>query len=379
MSNNMYDVIVIGGGQAGLATAYHLQQAGLRYLVLDAHSRVGDTWRNRWKGLQLFTPNRYNALPGDDSLPGKPYGLPDRMAVADYLESYVKRNQLAVASNAQVVSLRSRPANMRCGIVHSAQEQNPTHFEIETVDGTLRQASNVIVATGAYRTPRIPSFAERLAKNVKQEHSSGIQDPVTWLPMNASKVLVIGAGASGNQLSQAFANLAKARQQNLQVILAGEDTGALPRKVFGRDIYDFLYGLHILPLRVDSLLGRVLAKASTKGEIRVGDSVNAAAKRQGIIRRGKLQAISNQWYEFARGEPIDNIDAVVFATGYNNQYPFIQIPGALTNTGNPSHALGISPINGLYWMGLHQMRRVNSSLLGGVAQDAKEIVSRIVG
>lgn len=358
----MYEVIVIGGGQAGLATAYHLQQADVNYLVLDAHARIGDSWRKRWKGLRLFTPNRYNALPGDDSSPGKPYGLPDRITVADYLEDYVHRNQLVVTSSARVVSLR----------------KNPTHFEIETSDGTIHQAVKVIIAAGAYRTPRVLGFAERLGNTVKQAHTSEIEDPAVWLPADAKSVLVVGAGASGNQLSQAFAHLAQTRKQKLQIILAGEDPGALPRKVLGRDVYDYLYGLHILPLRVDSLMGRVLAKAPTNGEIRVGESVDAVAKRMGIARRGKLSAVNDHRFEFADGEPIDNIDAVVFATGYENQYPFVNISGALTDEGNPSHTLGISPINGLYWMGLHQMRRINSSLLGGAAQDAKEIVGQLV-
>lgn len=356
----MHDVIVIGGGQAGLATAYHLQKADVNYLVLDAHTRIGDSWRKRWKGLRLFTPNRYNALPGDHSSPGEPYGLPDRMTVADYLEAYVARNQLNVVNSAQVVSLR----------------KNPTHFEIETSDGTIRQAVKVIIAAGAYRTPRVLDFAERLRKTVKQAHTSEIEDPAEWLPADAKSVLVVGAGASGNQLSQAFAHLAQTRKQKLQIILAGEDPGALPRKVLGRDVYDYLYGLHILPLRVDSLMGRVLAKAPTKGEIRVGEFVDAVAKRMGIVRRGKLSAVNDHRFEFADGEPIDNIDAVVFATGYDNQYPFIQIPGALTSAGKPIHSLGISPVDGLYWMGLHLMRRINSSLLGGVAQDAKEIVGK---
>jgi len=358
----MYDVIVIGGGQAGLATAYYLRKAGLRYLVLDAHERIGDTWRKRWKGLRLFTPNRYNALPGDEASPGEPYGLPDRVSVADYLEDYVARNQLTVVSNAQVVSLRN----------------NSNRFEIETSDGQLRQAGKVVIAAGAYRTPRVSSFAERLAKEVKHAHSSEIEDPAKWLPRGAAKVLVVGAGASGNQLSQAFVQLAKTRQQNLSVILAGKDTGSLPRKVLGRDVYDFLYGLHLLPLRVNSTLGKVLAKAPTKGEIRVGETVDAAAKRLGILRRGKLLAVNEQRYEFAEGDSISHIDAVVFATGYDNQYPFVHIPGVLTDTGKPSHTLGVASVDGLYWVGLHQMRRINSSLLGGVAKDAEEIVKTLV-
>ena len=100
-----YDVIVIGGGQAGLSVGYYLAQRGLRFVILDAAERVGDSWRKRWDSLRLFTPARFDSLVGMP-FPAAPDYFPTRYEMADYLEAYVKRFELPVMSGMRVQSLR---------------------------------------------------------------------------------------------------------------------------------------------------------------------------------------------------------------------------------------------------------------------------------
>ena len=102
--SNSYDTIVVGAGQAGLASAYYLQRAGSRFLVLDGGSQVGESWLRRWDSLRLFTPVRYNSLPGLP-FPGEPYALPVKDTVARYLEAYVGHFALPVQLNTHVSSL----------------------------------------------------------------------------------------------------------------------------------------------------------------------------------------------------------------------------------------------------------------------------------
>ena len=349
------DALIIGGGQAGLAAAYELQQRGRDALILEANAALGDNWRQRWGGLRLFTPNRYNALPGSP-FPGEAYGLPDRRQVADYLEAYAKTHDLASELNADVVSLR--------------RDATSGLFAVGIADGRTFEAPSVVVATGAYRTPRLPGFAERLPPDFPQRHTSQLRDLSQWPGPEASRVLVVGAGASGTQVAVHL----RARHE---VVLAGRDPGALPRRLAGRDIYDYLYGLGLMDLRTTTFPGRYLKGKPGAGEIGVGDHADAAAERLGIGRCGRIRDYREGIFHTADAERIEDVAAVVFATGYRNTYPFIEVGGALSPEGAPVHDRGVSPVRGLYWMGLPMMRRIGSSLLGGVGADARFIAEAI--
>ena len=343
------DTLIIGGGQAGLATAYEIGRRGGEALVLEAHATLGDNWRARWAGLRLFTPNRYNSLPGL-RFPGAPYDLPDRLAVADYLGAYATTHGLAVELGARVTRVVT---------------DTEGGFLTETADGRHFTSRRVVIAAGAYRTPRLPSFAERLPPALPALHSSALSDPDAWLPEAGRRVLVVGAGASGGQLAVALS-------RKHHVTLAGRDPGALPRRLLGRDVYDFLYGLGLMGLRVDGVLGRRLAGRTDAGEIAVGPSVAQLAEAYGLTRVGRIDDYVEGGFRTVDGEVI-HADAVVFATGYRNRYDFLQVAGALDAEGRPLHRAGVSPVAGLYWVGLHLMRRISSSLLGGVGADARDI------
>src|SRR5689334_5603618 len=133
------DTVIIGGGQAGLALGHHLRRAGHRFAIVEAHDRVGDAWRRRWDSLILFTPRRYDALPGF-AFPGDPEGCPGKDEVADYLESYAARFELPVRLASPVTAVRRDGAG---------------GFTVETPTATL-EARQVVVATGGFTGPAVP-------------------------------------------------------------------------------------------------------------------------------------------------------------------------------------------------------------------------------
>lgn len=345
------DTLIIGGGQAGLATAYEIGRRGGEALVLEAHDRPGDSWRHRWAGLRLFTPNRYNGLPGMP-FPGRPYELPDRLAVADYLAAYAAAHGIAAETRARVTEVRRGPGE---------------GFVTTLADGRRFGSRHVVVAAGAYRTPRLPRFAERLPAGLPAAHSSEIGDPDTWLTGGRQHVLVVGAGASGGQLAAALS-------RRHRVTLAGRDPGALPRRLLGRDVYDYLYGLGLMRLRVDGPLGRRLTRSAGAGEVTVGASVAEVAATHGLGRLGRVDDYREGGF-VAGATRLTDVDAVVFATGYRNRYRFLRVDGALDEDGGARQVAGVSPVPGLYYVGLPLMRRISSSLLGGVGADAGAIAA----
>src|SRR3712207_546662 len=148
------DTIVIGAGQAGLATGYHLAARDVDFVILEGASRIGDSWRNRWDSLRLFTPAAYSGLPGMP-FPAAPVHLPDKDEVADYLERYAERFDLP----------------LRMGTRVDGMAWGGERWTIRTPARRL-EARNVVVATGAFHRPKVPAFAARLDPAIHQLHSS---------------------------------------------------------------------------------------------------------------------------------------------------------------------------------------------------------------
>ena len=196
------DVVVVGGGQAGLAVGYHLAKHRRDFVILDAGARVGDAWRTRWDGLRLFTPGRLNGLPGMP-FPGDPHAFPTKDQVADYLESYAATFELPVSSGVSVTDVW--PGEGGHG------------FRIGTDAGDYA-ATQVVVATGAYDRPRIPDFAAELDPGIRQLHSSEFR---STSQLGAGTVLVVGASNSGAEIA-----LMAAREHH--TVLSGRNVGKMP-------------------------------------------------------------------------------------------------------------------------------------------------------
>lgn len=353
-TNSTYDCIVIGAGQAGLAAGYFLQQAGKHFLLLDGHERIGDNWRQRWEGLKLFSPNQYNALPGMPP-PGEPLALPDRLEMANYLEAYATHFAL--------------PVKKACTCV-SARKENGL-WALTTKEETL-QTRQLIVATGAYRTPFIPeTLASSFPTAIRQLHSSGIQS-VTEFADEDTSVLIIGAGASGQQLSHLF------YATGADVTLAGPTLPNLPRQFLGKDIYWWLYKSGMMTLRNDRAPGRWMGNAG-KGDLTVGEpplpsGIRRIKTKVTLCDNGHLQFDCQKTMPNPLPWPERKKGIVVWCTGFQNTYPFLP-PDASDEQGTPLQQSGQSTVyDNLFFLGLPNLLRPNSSLVGGVGRDAERMV-----
>ena len=174
------ETVVLGGSQSGLAVGYHLKQRGRPFVIVEAHERVGDAWRSRWDSLRLFTTARYDGLPGMP-FPARRSSYPTKDEAADYLETYAERFELPVMPSVKVDRLTRRGKG----------------FDVVATDLTVA-AENVVVATGAYHTPRVPEFADQLRPDILQIHSSAYRNPAQ---LREGGVLVVGAGNSGAEIA----------------------------------------------------------------------------------------------------------------------------------------------------------------------------------
>ena len=195
-----FETVIIGGGQAGLATGYFLKQMGHPFVILDAGQRTGDAWRTRWDSLRLFTPARFDGLPGF-SYPGPAWSYPTKDEMAEYLEAYVERFDLPVRTGVRVQRL--------------AKEGD--RFVIASPRGRF-EAENVVVATGACQIPKVPGFAGALSQNITQLHSKDYRTPSQ---LRDGDVLVVGVGNSGAEIS-------KELSQTRRTLLAGKESGHIP-------------------------------------------------------------------------------------------------------------------------------------------------------
>jgi putative flavoprotein involved in K+ transport len=337
-------VIVIGGGQAGLAAGYHLSRAGIPFLILDAGTRAGESWRQRWDSLELFTPARYSSLPGL-LFPGDPGHYPGKDEVAGYLQDYARAFDLPIRHRTRVSSL---------------QRSAGGGYRLETDSGRYA-AAQVIVATGAYQQPRIPAIAAGLSSQVTQLHSAAYRNPCQ---IPGRTVLVVGAANSGAQIA---ADLAATHRVWLS---RGTPIRRLPRRILGIPIHSLGDHLGLLAAPFDTWRGR-----TQRGDLLVGTSLRQLARRHGITLLGRATGAAGRTIRFADGQELD-ADAVVWATGYRPDYSWIHAP-VLGPDGHPRHRRGVTESPGLYFLGMHNQYSRGSSLIYWVRHDAAHIVSQI--
>jgi putative flavoprotein involved in K+ transport len=339
-----HEVVVIGGGQAGLAIGYFLRQQGRNFVILDEADSIAAAWRTRWESLTLFTPRRYDILPGLP-FPGDPDGYPNRDEVIAYLEQYAVTFELPIQLNSPVRRLTSEDR----------------HFVLE-VDGRTITADQVVVATGPFQTPYVPEVASRLAPEVLQAHSTGYRKP-SDVPQGT--VLVVGGGNTGFQIAK---ELSATHHVYLSV---GSRQTPLPQRPFGRDLFWWLTRSRLFSATVESRLGQRLQARETL----IGSSPRELRKRYGVELMPRVVDASGRTVRLADGSELE-VDAVIWATGYRPDYSWIDLP-VFDDDGRLRHRRGVTEVPGLYFLGLTWQHTRGSALLGWVKDDAKFIAGQI--
>jgi putative flavoprotein involved in K+ transport len=339
------DVLVIGGGQAGLAMGYHLTQRGLSFQIADAGTQTGQTWRSRWDSLQLFTSGQYDNLPGLP-FPAAPGTYPGKDDVANYLQAYAAKFNLPVQLSTNVTSLTTSSG----GYVAKA-------------GGEALEARQVVVATGPFQIPFIPPIADALDPGVHQIHSAHYRHPQTVPP---GKVLVVGAANSGCQIAR---ELSATHHVELA---AGQRIPAIPQQPLGRDIWAWATALRLDKVTADSRLGKRLAGRDQV----IGPGPRQLARRHGIRLRPRAASAAGRTVTFADGTAAE-YDAVVWATGFATDHSWIDVPEVKNDQGHILHRRGVTPSPGLYMLGLTWQHTRGSALLGWVGDDAAFLAGQI--
>jgi len=394
------DVVVIGAGQAGLATSHYLRAFGVAHVVLE-RGLVGESWRSaRWDSFTLVTPNWMTRLPGAYLEPGSAGHFLMRDELVARLERLATR--LPVRTGVDVVSV------------------TPGHngYRVQTTAG-LVSARVVVLAGGGQRRPIIPRLAEALPLSVHQIDASRYRAPGELGP---GAVLVVGSGQSGTQIAEELAAAGR------DVLLATSRVARVPRRYRGRDVHEWSVelGLYDLPteqvtdrrqlreahpmlsgargghtialqqLARDGvrLLGRLTDIDDTKlrfaadlpDNIRHADEQAARFRNlvdQHVARSGMLAAPpdtdpAERPWDGADGAALvldsraERIGSVVWATGFGPDLEWLNVP-VLTRDGSLAHRRGITALPGLYLVGYPWLSTRGSGILYGVDADASRI------
>ncbi|NII68869.1 flavin-containing monooxygenase [Microbacterium ulmi] len=348
------ETVVVGAGQAGLATGYHLQRQGRPFVILDANARVGDHWRQQWDSLRLFTPAKYDALPGLP-FPAKGWSFPGKDDVADYLEEYAKHWQLPI----------------RLGVHVRRLSPTSDGGYLVTTDRETYVCSNVVVATGTFgKTPHVPAIARDLDPAIVQLHSSEYRRPSQ---LRDGPVLVVGASHSGTEIAYETAG-------THATTLVGRDCGQIPVR---HESWRMRLLFPILLFAWRHLLTRRTSMGRKEmAHLRFHGAPMLRVKSSDLATRGVERAY-DRVEEVRSGRPVVGgeprpVANVIWATGFRQAFDWIQVP-IVGEDGWPIELRGVvERAPGLYFCGLSFQYAFSSMLLAGVGRDAAHVASHIV-
>ncbi len=397
------DTVVIGAGQAGFATSFLLKRGKLDHVVLE-RDRVASSWlTRRWDSFTLIGPNWTCSLPGQPYGGADPDGYMGRDELVRFFQTYARSFDLPVQEHVDVRRVR----------------RTNGAFEVET-GGEAFIARQVVVATGAYQRPKIPAASRDLDPGIHQVHTDGYRNP-SQLPAGA--VLVVGSGQSGSQIAEEL------REAGRTVYLSTSTTGWYPRRYRGRDNMRWRFDMGFFDRRADAagVAGQRLPAVPMQTGKDGGRDINLRTlAARGVILAGRFAGARGSQVSFApdldanlarsdqvarellagidgfiaeRGidapaeradlffspliQRIDSLDlaqagvsAIVWGTGYALDFRWIELP-AFDEHGYPIQSQGVTPVPGLYFVGLHWMHTRKSGLILGVGEDAQHVVAHM--
>jgi putative flavoprotein involved in K+ transport len=339
----MYDAIVIGAGQAGLAAGYQLKRRNLNYIILEASGAASGSWPHYYKSLRLFSPASYSSLPGM-RFPGQGSHYPTRDEVIEYLNHYAAHFELPVITQTRVERV----------------EITGDGYRVSSANGASYVTRSVIAATGAFNRPYIPDIPGMDQYEGQVRHSADYQEPK---PFNGQRVVTVGAGNSAVQIAYELAEVARV------TLATREPVQYVHQHLLGQDVHFWTW-----------LTG--IDKRPSKNGIRAVHVLDTG-KYQRALETGKLNrkpmftTFTESGVEWADGQT-ECIDAVILATGYRPNLSYLAGVVALDNEGHAAHVAGVSTtLPGLYFMGLDNQRSFASATLRGVGRDADYIVRHL--
>lgn len=352
MDTTDIDTVIIGAGQAGLSTGYHLKRRDVPFVILDAAGRVGDNWRRQWDSLRLYSPAQFDGLPGLP-FPAPRWTFPGKDAVGDYLETYARTFELPVRLETRVQAL----------------DADGDGYVVTTDRGRFT-CRNVVVGTGTFgRSALVPEVAAALDPSILQLHSSEYRRPSQ---VNDGAVLVVGASHSGTDIAYELA-------QTHPVVLAGRDCGEIPPRL-GSPAFRVAFPVLLFAWK-HVLTRRSPMRATLKDELRHHGGPMLRVKRRDLVERG-VERVTSRIEESRDGRPVvdgtpRDVSTVVWATGFRQDFDWIHLP-VLDEEGWPREERGVVPdAPGLFFCGLAFQYSFSSMLMTGVGRDAAFVADRV--
>ncbi|MFT7773755.1 MSMEG_0569 family flavin-dependent oxidoreductase [Roseateles sp.] len=401
-----HQVIIVGGGQAGLSISHYLQQVGIDHLVLEKHRAMHAWSTQRWDNFSLVTPNWQCALPGHPYAGSEPHGFMRKHEIVKYLDGFKASVKAPLKEGVTVEHVQPLPQG---------------GFRVTTTEREY-SAAHVVVASGGYHQPIIPRLAEKLPARICQIHSADYRNADQLPP---GKVLVVGSGQSGAQIAEDL-HLA-----GREVVLAVGDAPRCARFYRGKDVVDWLadMGYYDMPVARHPLREGVRDNTNHYVTGRDGgrDIDLRRFAKEGMALYGLLESFDGKALHFApdlkaaldradatynginasidrfiaekgiEAPPADvytpvwepaqertslslddsGIASVIWCIGFSPDFRWLDAP-VFSGRGHPVHERGITQVRGLYFIGLPWLHTWGSGRFSGVSRDAAFIVDRIV-
>ncbi len=401
------ETIIVGAGQAGLATSYHLTRQGCEHVILEQAAGPGDAWRTqRWDSFTLNTPNWAFRLPGAEYQGDAP-------------DEFMPRDEI-VARFERYASLIHAPLHYDVRVESIEREPEGEGYRVQARDATW-EARHVVIATGMYQRPKVPTFSRDISSRVTQVHSGEYRNPSS-LPDGS--VLVVGSGQSGCQIAEEL------YQSGRKVFLSVGSAGRAPRRYRGKDIFEWLLltgfmdrtpaqlpspaarfagnpqvsgrdggrnlNLHQFARDGVVLLGRLTAAESNtlhvgadlqenlakvdKFEADLVRMINGYIERTGLDAPPETLPCLRDGYERETVSELDirsaGIGSIVWTMGYDFDFGLVKL-AAFDGQGFPVQQRGVTTFPGLFFVGLPWLPYQKSGLLVGVGENAEHIASAI--